>query len=81
MATQITTDDLLEALAAALGTPAEGEGSTLLELCDATGWGKDKVRRSLKALQVQGRLEILKVQRMSLLGVLTPVPGYRVKSK
>ena len=76
--TQVTQDDLLQALADALAQPTVGDAMTMHELREATGWGHDKVRGLLRRLQIAGRLDVVKVDRMGLAGV-TKVLAYRIK--
>ena len=75
----ITTDDLLDALRAAMGT-AEGEGHTVQELVAATGWGKTNIRQVLGHLHHQGRLEVVRVKRPCLDGRMQSIPAYRIKN-
>jgi hypothetical protein len=75
---EITTDDLMDALRAALGTPG-GEGHTVQEMVVATGWGDTKVRAILGDLNRRGRLVVSRVKRTDLSGRMQSVPAYRMK--
>lgn len=75
---KVTTDDLLDALREALGGPSE-EGSTVHEICAATGWGPTKVRAELGNLHRAGRIEVVRVKRPVLDGRIQSIPAYRIK--
>jgi DNA-binding GntR family transcriptional regulator len=77
----ISTDDLLDAIRAALEAPADGEGATVHELTATMACGAGKVRRALKALSDQGRLEVVRLRRTMIDGRPSLVPGYRIKPK
>jgi hypothetical protein len=74
----ITTDDLMDAIRAALGNGA-GDARTVQEICDACGWKPTKVRQELRALHRQGRLDVIRVNRPDLTGRSQSIPGYRMK--
>jgi DNA-binding IclR family transcriptional regulator len=76
--TAITTDDLLFALQAAVGDGSGPEGSTGPELQERSGMSRDLVHRSLKALIKAGKVEVVRVRRPRLDGVMSSVPGYRM---
>jgi DNA-binding GntR family transcriptional regulator len=78
---KITQDDLLDALRHALEAPNAGDAPTVNELQVTMGCGSAKVRRALKALAAQGRLEVVQVRRTSLTGIGILCPGYRIKPK
>lgn len=75
---KITTDDLLDALRAALELPGE-TAPTVLDLTATMGCGEARVRKALKALAHQGRLETVRVRSTSITGAAIFVPGYRIK--
>lgn len=76
---KVSQDDLLAVLAAEMGKAKPGDGSTMYELRASMGCGDGKLRKLLKALQAEGRLECVRVYRLTLNGVMGQVPGYRVK--
>lgn len=79
MPTTISVTDILNELAAASQRTDAPEGyQTIDELCLATGWGQSKLRRNLKLAQAAGRLQVARVMRPTLAGILQPVPVYRV---
>lgn len=55
------------------------DGSTIPELCTATGWGQDKVRKWLRVLNTQGRLEVAKRTTTNIAGSMSMTPVYMVK--
>jgi hypothetical protein len=73
----ITTDDLLDALRAALGS--HGEGHTVQELIAACDCGATKVRAELGKMHRAGRLTVVRVRRPDLTGRMQSVPAYRMK--
>ena len=75
----ITQDDLLQALADAMTSAGPDDAKTFAELEDAHGIGSSRLRKLLRRLHQQGRLEVINVKRPSLSGVLQPIPAYRIK--
>lgn len=57
------------------------EGSTIRELCAATGWGDDKVRRWLRVLQSQGGLVAARRTITNIAGGTTHIPVYKAKPR
>ena len=55
-----------------------GKPPEVPELCLATGWGESKLRKNLKLAQAAGRLDVTRVMKLTLAGVMQPVPVYRV---
>ena len=77
----ITTDDLMDALQAALGPMGENDnGKTVQDIVAETGWGTTVVRKNLANLQRQGRLEVVRVKRPALDGRQCSVPAYRMRA-
>lgn len=80
---QISRNDLLDALRAAT-TPKEGdEGEgfrTVKELVQAMGCAEDKVRKALKVVHADGRLEVQQVRRPMIDGRIGYVPAYRMRA-
>jgi DNA-binding transcriptional regulator PaaX len=74
----VTTDDLMDALRAAMGD-GTGDGRTVQEICEASGWGATKVRAELGRLHRAGRLEVVRVKRADLTGRMQSLPAYRMK--
>jgi len=77
----VTEDDLLQALRDALAQPTDAQASTMTELAAAMGFGLEKVRHLLRAVQDEGRLEVVRLRRPNLIGTTSLVPGYRIKPK
>jgi hypothetical protein len=77
----VTTEDLLDAMRAALATPADGEGATLAELAVAMKCGQHKARMLLRAIHAEGRLEVVRMHRQNMIGGTSVVPAYRIKPK
>ena len=76
----ITTAEILNELATASRHAETEEGfQSIVELCEATRWGDAKVRRALKQARMAGRLEVRRVTRVGLSGLLQPVPAYKVR--
>lgn len=78
---KVTTDDLLDALRVALEKPSEGDGITVVELANTMKCAEEKVRRTLRVIAGQGRLEVSRVRRPAIDGRLMLVPAYRIKPK
>jgi hypothetical protein len=74
----ISTDEVMDALRAAMG-PGHGDGRTVLEICEATGWGTTKVRAEIKSLHRAGRLEVSRARRVDITGREQSLPVYRMK--
>jgi hypothetical protein len=74
----ITTDDLLDALRAALCGPG-GDGHTVQELCEACNCGSTKVRAELSKMHRAGRLAVIRVRRPDMTGRMQSIPAYRMK--
>lgn len=77
----VTTDDLLDAIRDALAKPVAGDASTMAELKTATGYGHDKLRRLIRLVHAEGRLECVRVTRPTIIGTMATVPAYRIKPK
>lgn len=77
----ISQDDLLEALRAAMApTEADGEGfRTVVELAGTTRKTDDRIRKALRILMGEGRLETRPVKRPGIDGRMIQVPAYRIK--
>ena len=78
---KVSTDDILDAIRQALAKPTDGKGSTVGDIAFKTGLSLAMVRRSLKTVSTQGRLEVLRVYRPDISGRMALVPAYRIKSK
>lgn len=77
MATVITQNELLEALAQANAAPAEAR--TVNELIALTGWEVKKVRAAIGKLAMQDRIEVHRVKRTTISGLPISVPAYAIK--
>jgi hypothetical protein len=75
----ISTDDLLDALQAAMGPVDTCEASTVQDLVEKTGWGRTKVTGTLGRMAKAGRLEVVRVRRLALDGRIASLPAYRLK--
>jgi Mn-dependent DtxR family transcriptional regulator len=77
----ITQNELLEALQAAMhGTPDAPEGGASSEdLARALHLSRETVRTWLRHLAREGRLDVLRVPRLSLGGKMVPHTLYRLK--
>ena len=76
----LTESQLLEAMATALRTqPDETGAHTAVELVTLTNWPLSRVHRTLKALALEGRLDVVKVYRPEITGTVRRVAGYRLR--
>jgi len=76
--TRCTEAELLEAITNA--TQASGEeGLTGPEIARLTGLNIDRVRERLLSLKASGRIEVVRVLRVTLDDSQRHFPGYRVK--
>lgn len=75
------TDELVDALVEAMGTPTTTPDGffTVRELARESGRREERVRRALQVLADEGRLEVQRVRRHALDGRLGVVPAYRVR--
>lgn len=55
--------------------------ATMYEIVEATGKGRDKISRMIRALCRSGAMECVSVRRPNVAGVVRHVPGYRLASK
>lgn len=74
----MTENALLEALNAAMKTPAGAEGMSCAELEEATGWHVERVRKALKSAIAAGTCTVGRATRPSIDGSGRPVPVYRL---
>jgi hypothetical protein len=77
MATVITQNELLDALAQANAAPAEAR--TVVELAKLTGWTKDRIKDAIGKLAMQDRIDVHRVKRTAIDGKATSVPAYTIK--
>jgi len=73
--------DLDELIAIMQATATDNEaprGVTVRELCAELGWGEDRVRKALRRLADEGRLEIVLRRITTLNGVVSTVRAYRL---
>jgi hypothetical protein len=80
---ELTEGDLVQAILEAQQDLPNGETGalTVLDLVDQTKRGPDFVRRGLRALQREDRLQVVKVWRTSLDGRTYPAPGYKLRGE
>lgn len=76
---KVTTDDILDALRQALEKPSDANGSSVVELAARSGISEDRVRKSLKTLAAQNRLEVGRAYRPDISGRPMLIPTYRIK--
>jgi len=76
----ITQDRLIEAVMAAQAeTSTPGDGAyTFLQLRDVTGWGETRLRRHLRKLHDDGRVEVVRYTTHSIDGHQITKPAYRL---
>ena len=80
---EITEEALVAALKEALKTDdnLRPRGAlTTRELQEILGWSGDRVRRELKKLKVQGKLEVIDVPVITLDNRVQRVTGYRLEN-
>lgn len=77
MATVITQNELLEALAQANAAPAEAR--TVTELATISNMTKDRVKDAIGKLAMQDRIEVHMVPKRSIDGRNVRVPAYAIK--
>jgi hypothetical protein len=73
----MTEAELLRALAEAR-QPDAGEGSTVRDLCAATGWGERRVRAVLKMALAEGTVRVTRKQITDMSCRVQSVPSYVV---
>lgn len=77
-----TYDELVRALLGAnASAPDREDGLTTVELGEKTGWHEKRVIDRLRKLKKEGRLEVVRVPRESLSGVIYMCPAYRLKEE
>lgn len=75
----MTENELIEALRASrVADSTEAGGLTVLEISRQTGWGEERVRRSLQDLHAAGKLTCARALRPAIDGTQRPVPTYRL---
>lgn len=78
MASVITQNELLEALAAAVPSGGPADARTVGEMSAETGLQEFKIRQALKILLTQQRLTAHRVHRDSIDGRKMSVPAYTI---
>lgn len=79
---KISQNDILEALAEALKARPDNDETgavTTTELQEVVVKGIDALRRDLKRLIAEGKIECVRVWRVGIDGRYSPIPGYRPK--
>lgn len=74
---EITKSELLDALFNAT-KDAPKEAKTVQQLCELTGWGKNKVRDAIGRLAMQDRIEVYSVQESRIDGHASWKPAYTI---
>jgi hypothetical protein len=77
VATVITQNELLDALAKANAAPSEAR--TVAELEQLTGWDRKRLRDAIGRLALQNRIDVHNVPRTAISGRSTRVPAYTIK--
>jgi predicted transcriptional regulator len=76
----ITQNELLEAIRAAMETAPDGtEGFTVGEIAEAIGRPHETARNVIKGMLKNGTAEVVKIRRTRMDGAPTTVSGYRLK--
>lgn len=76
----MTTEELIAELTAALAAnQGPDDALTTYELCQVLGLAENATRKRIRLLTEAGRLEAVRVQRVSMNGVTQPVSAYRLK--
>ena len=78
---KVSTDDILDALRAALQVPDATGAKTGRELMTQLGVSRHILMTMLRKFADDGRLVTVRVQRPDLAGRGSSVPAYRIKSK
>ena len=77
----MTEQELLEAIREARDFVGDSDAMTAAEICEATGLGRDSVRKRIKTLMDEGKMKVVWVSRETittpLTGKLSKVPGYK----
>jgi transcription initiation factor IIE alpha subunit len=76
---KITEQELIDALALAVGNRGPEEAQTQEEIARASGINVKRVRDAMRGLQAQGRLVVHRVMRPRLDGVLVPVTAFTIR--
>lgn len=74
----LTQNEVLDALRAALALPEASDGITATEICTATGRSSDIVRKWLLREVQAKRVECIRVKRTRVDGVSQMITGYRI---
>lgn len=78
MAPKITENELLAELARYCGGSAPEDAKTVEELTEVANLSSGTVLKLLKVLQRQGRVQVYRVRRARIDGVVQPKPAYAV---
>lgn len=74
---EITTEDWLAELAKLGVMGPQGDGLTMLEICERLGISRDKARKLLTASAAKGQLAVTRKRMLALDGVFRLVPAYK----
>jgi transposase len=80
MATRVTTNDMLEALRAAMAPVESGDGLTGSELAEKLGCCQATAQKWVRRWIKDGTLELVPLQRVRINGVRMTITGYRPKT-
>lgn len=76
----MTEREIIEQLHELLATNSQepDDAFTIQEWCDLLGLGEKAVRRRFRVVKKAGRLACTPVLRENLMGVMVPIPAYRI---
>ena len=77
----ISENEVLDALRAAMRHVNEPSGPTLMELTEALGWPPERTRTAVKRMMKVGAMECAKDHRIAMDGRNMVVPVYRFAKK
>lgn len=79
----VTEAELLSELRAATQSvaPNIGDALTMPEMAEALGIGRQATHARIKRLHRAGQIDVVRVQRMGIDGVIRPLVAYRLKKQ
>lgn len=80
-AIRVTEAELLDELRAATQSvaPKSGDALTMPEMAEALGIGRGAATLRIRRLHRAGQIDVVRVQRMGIDGVVRPLVAYRLK--
>jgi DNA-binding GntR family transcriptional regulator len=77
-----TANDIATALAESMSRQGDGEGLTVTDVCEATGWPRATVQEALRRAVARGLVACGgRVYRAAVDGTMRPIPAYRPTRK